>query len=86
MSRDLPLVTLIIPNYNGSEYLKKFLRTVFNTRYPLLEIIFVDDGSTDDSVDIVKKMSENNLRLRVIKHGENLGLAYARNTGIKVIL
>jgi len=83
MSRDLPLVTLIIPNYNGSEYLKKFLRTVFNTRYPLLEIIFVDDGSTDDSVDIVKKMSENNLRLRVIKHGENLGLAYARNTGIK---
>jgi len=83
LSKELPLVSLIIPNYNGSKYLKKFIKSVFNTKYPNLEIIFVDDGSTDDSVDIIKNMFRNDSRLKIIKHERNLGLAYARNTGIK---
>lgn len=79
----MPLVSLIIPNYNGAEYLRKYMRSVLDTNYPNLEIIFVDDGSTDDSIKVVKEMFSSDSKLRTIRHHRNLGLAYARNTGIR---
>lgn len=77
------LVSIIIPVYNVEKYLKKSLESVSNQTYNDLEIILVDDGSTDSSGEICDKFAEINSKARVI-HKENGGLSSARNTGIKV--
>jgi GT2 family glycosyltransferase len=78
-----PLVSIIIPNYNGSKLIKRFMPLVFETNYPNFEVIFVDDGSTDNSVKLVKSLFGSDFRLNIIHHGKNLGLSSARNSGIK---
>jgi glycosyltransferase involved in cell wall biosynthesis len=70
-------VSVIIPVYNGAAYLAAALDSVFAQSYAPLEIIAVDDGSTDSSPDILRSCGE---RLRVIRQG-NQGVAVARNTG-----
>ena len=47
------LLSVIIPNYNNSEYLKRCLDSIINNTYSNLEIIIIDDASTDNSVDII---------------------------------
>jgi len=82
--RDFPLVSVVILNYNGLEYLKEILKncldSVLNTNYPRLEIIFVDNGSTDGSVDFVTKYYPS---IKIIKNKHNLGFSEGFNTGIR---
>lgn len=82
--QDFPLVSVVILNYNGLEYLgevlKKCLDSVINSNYPNLEIIFVDNGSTDGSVNFVVK---NYPGIRIIKNKCNLGFSEGFNTGIR---
>lgn len=78
-----PLVSIIICNFNGSNFIRKYAKSVFNTKYPNFEILFVDDGSTDNSVELIMSMFGQDPRLRIIRHNNNLGLASARNTGVK---
>jgi hypothetical protein len=81
-----PLVSAIILNYNGLRYLgqglKECLDSVLRTNYPNLEVIFVDNGSTDGSVDFVR---ENFVKseIRIIKNKNNMGFSEGFNTGIK---
>lgn len=75
------LVSVIIPVYNVSEYLSRCLNSVINQSYKNLEIILVDDGSTDDSYTICKKYEEEDSRIRVF-HKENGGAASARKLGL----
>jgi len=72
-------VSVIIPCFNGEEYIGKTLKGVFRQTYRPTEVIVVDDGSTDNSVSIVKQFK----RAGLITHPKNLGLAQARNTGLK---
>lgn len=67
------LVSVIIPVYNVSEYLSRCLNSIINQSYKNLEIILVDDGSTDDSYTICKKYEEEDSRIRVF-HKENGGV------------
>ena len=50
-----PLITVIVPIYNVENYLKKCLNSIINQQYKKLEILLIDDGSTDDSLNILKK-------------------------------
>jgi len=71
-------VSVIIPNYNQTRYVGQALQSVFRQTYHNYEIIVVDDGSTDNSYEVIKGFGG---RVRYIRQ-ENRGLASARNTGI----
>lgn len=75
------LVSLIIPIYNVSTYLPELLETVISQTHKDLEIILVDDGSTDSSGTICDKYARMDSRIRVI-HISNSGVSNARNIGI----
>lgn len=77
-----PLVSIVIPIYNIAPYLERCLKSVFAQTYKNLEIIAVDDGSTDDCSKILKQYLKKNPHLKVIRQ-ENSGLSAARNTGLK---
>ena len=75
------LISVIIPVYNVKPYLQMCAETVFAQTFRNLEIIFVDDGSTDGSGELCDELARKDPRVRVI-HQENGGLSDARNTGI----
>lgn len=77
-----PLVSMIIPVYNVEKYLNKCLNTVINQTYKNLEIILIDDGSTDGSYKICDEWENTDKRVKVI-HKKNQGLGMARNTGLE---
>ena len=80
---ELPLVSVIMPIYNAEKYLKSALRSVMEQSYNKLEIICVDDGSTDHSALILQGMAKYDDRIRIINQ-ENAGPAAARNTALDV--
>lgn len=75
-------VSIIIPVYNNAKYLSKCLRSIQAQTCSNLEIIVIDDGSTDDSLKIAKTFSKSDSRFQTI-HQANSGQSCARNTGIK---
>lgn len=85
------LVSICIPIYNGEKYLKECLITVINQTYTALEILIVDDGSTDESLKIVNEFMKSEPRIRLVVNPKNLGLVknwqncikLARGTWIK---
>jgi|ETNmetMinimDraft_8_1059916.scaffolds.fasta_scaffold12356_3 GT2 family glycosyltransferase len=77
----LPLVSIIIPHYNGIEILSECLDSLKATTYPEIELLVVDNGSTDDSVDWVAK---NHPDVRLIKNASNEGYAGGCNGGAQV--
>lgn len=76
---DCPLVTVIIPTYNGERFLRDAIASVESQRYPALEIIVIDDGSTDGTPDLVETLDTE---LRYYRQ-PNAGPAAARNRGIQ---
>lgn len=76
------LISIIVPVYNVEKYLDRCLTSIVNQTYQNLEIILVDDGSTDDSGKKCDEWAEKDKRIKVI-HKENGGLSDARNVGIK---
>lgn len=82
-SQNEPLVSVIIPVYNVTDYLRRCLDSVCIQRYTNLEIILVDDGSTDGSGAICDDYAQQDRRIHVI-HQENRGAATARNQGLSV--
>ena len=76
-----PIVSVIIPVYNGGEFINKAVESVLKQTYRDFEIIIINDGSTDNTEVIVKQF--NDIRIRYICHEKNLGLSKARNTGIR---
>jgi glycosyltransferase involved in cell wall biosynthesis len=75
------LVTVVVPVYNVEKYLERCLSSIVNQTYTNLEILLVDDGSTDSCPAICDRFAEQDSRVRVI-HKENAGLGMARNTGL----
>lgn len=75
------LISIIIPVYNIEDYVCECIESVMAQTYKNIEIILVDDGSTDNSGAICDKFSEIDNRIVVI-HKENGGLSDARNAGI----
>lgn len=78
-----PKVSVILPIYNVGKYLRQSLDSLINQTLKEIEIICVDDGSTDDSYDILEEYKEKDSRIIVI-HKENKGTGAARNDGLRL--
>lgn len=75
------LLSVVSPVYNGSAYLTPFLQSVLNQSFSDFELIMVDDGSTDDSVQIIQTYQEKDARIHLIKQNHK-GAGSARNVGL----
>jgi GT2 family glycosyltransferase len=76
-----PLLSVIIPHYNGVDFISACLRALAHQSYPHLETIVVDNGSIDESVELIQREFPN---VSLIELGRNLGLTVAINRGISV--
>ncbi|MGM9850501.1 MAG: glycosyltransferase family 2 protein [Bacilli bacterium] len=74
-------VSIIIPVHNSEKYILECMNSVINQTYKNLEIILIDDKSTDNSVNIIKSIKDK--RIRLIELKQNSGAAIARNKGIE---
>ena len=74
------LVSIIVPVYNSSKYLDKCVKYLVNQSYQNIEIIFVNDGSTDNSLDILNKYKADK-RIKILNQ-KNMGANLARVNGI----
>lgn len=83
MMQSESLVSIIIPVYNQEKLIGKCLQSVINQTHRNLEIIVVDDGSTDESSKIIEEIAQADRRIKVHSIG-NHGVSYARNLGIEL--
>jgi GT2 family glycosyltransferase len=79
LANDAPLVSVVMPAYNSARYIAQALDSALEQDYPALEIVVVDDGSTDDTVNIVTRYGD---KVRLLSQ-KNQGSAAARNLGIR---
>lgn len=77
-------ISIILPVYNGSDWLEKAVRSVFLQTFESFELIIVNDGSTDDSDQIIKKLASLNNRIQYVYNPKNLGIPGALNLGISI--
>ena len=75
-------VSVIIAVYNVENYLERCLKSVINQTYKHLEIICINNCSTDNSLDVLYKFSQLDSRIKIINNPNNLGLATSRNISI----
>ena len=78
-----PLVSIIIPTYNVEKYIEQAIDSILNQTYSNLEILVIDDCSTDNTVQMVKSKYSKNQKIRLYEKSQNLGPANSRNIGIK---
>ena len=76
------LVSIIVPVYNVEQYLMRCVDSILNQSYKNIEVILVNDGSTDNSLEVCKVLTKKDKRVKIINQ-QNLGLSEARNTGLK---
>jgi glycosyltransferase involved in cell wall biosynthesis len=79
-----PLLSIIVPVYNVKPYIERCLDSIINQTYSNLDIILIDDGSTDESGTICDEYALKDSRIRVI-HKQNGGLSSARNAGLEIV-
>jgi glycosyltransferase involved in cell wall biosynthesis len=84
MSNDLPLISIIIPVYNTEKYLRQCLDSVIQQTYPNLEVLLMDNGSTDASGSICEEYARQDRRLHVYHVTKNIGPSGARNELLKI--
>lgn len=77
------LISVIVPVYNVEKYVEICIKSIINQSYRNLEIILIDDGSTDNSGKICDKLSKKDDRV-IVKHQQNQGVSSARNLGLKL--
>lgn len=77
------LISIVVPVYNTEAYLKKCLDSIINQTYKNLEIILINDGSDDDSLEICREYEKKDKRIKVYNQ-KNKGVSYTRNKGIKL--
>lgn len=78
-----PLFSVVIPAYNAQNYINRSVQSVLEQSYDNLELIVVDDSSTDDTAEILQNIKKHDMRLRVIQHSENMERHLSRRDGVK---
>ena len=79
MSENSPKVSIVLPTYNGARYLKQSIDSCLNQSHKNIELVIVDDGSTDNTTEIIKSYKDS--RIKYVRHKKNSGLPNALNTG-----
>lgn len=77
------MISIIIPCYNGEKYIVDTIQSCLEQTYQNFEIIIIDDGSTDSSVDVIEEISKQSSKVKLYRQ-KNKGSCYARNHGIEV--
>ena len=80
--RNIELISVIVTIQNGEKFISECIKSICNQPYKNLEIIIVDDGSTDKTYEVIKSFSKSDSRINVI-HKNNGGVSSARNIGLK---
>ena len=83
MKENNPLVSIVIPVHNGEKYIREALDSCINQDYPTLEIIVVDDKSTDNTLNILREYEQKDNRVKVIAAEKQNGLGNVINIGIR---
>ena len=83
MVQNSPTVSVIIPTYNRAHLIGRAIKSVLSQTYRDFEVIVVDDGSTDNTEEVLRNFKDENEKIKYIRHKENRGGSAARNTGIK---
>ena len=73
-----PFLSIYLATYNKGKFISRIIRSIQNQSFKDLEIIFVDDGSTDDTVDVIKEFKDKDPRIRIINNKINKGVMYSR--------
>ena len=77
---DVTLISVLLPVYNGEKFLKEAIDSVLGQSFASFELVIIDDGSTDDSCNII--LSYHDARIRFLQNGQNIGLIKTLNKGI----
>ena len=76
-----PKISAVIPLYNSRDYILSAIRSIQNQNILNLEIVLVNDCSTDDSLSVVEKIQEKDPRIKIIRNKKNMGILYSRSIG-----
>lgn len=82
LDKEEPLVSVIVPVHNGSRFVRQSLASALEQTYDNIEVVVVDDGSTDDTRQIVRSIADQDSRVRLLCQS-NQGVAAARNRAIR---
>ena len=77
------LVSVIIPCYNAEKYLRESVESIINQSYPNLEIICIDDCSTDSTLAILEELASRDARVKVLHNSRNMKIASSLNRGLE---
>lgn len=80
--KDAPKVTVLMPVYNGEKYVKEAMDSILNQTFSDFEFLVIDDGSTDQTFDIVDSYKDE--RIRTVRWSQNMGLVHSLNCGIEM--
>ena len=79
MNKENNLVSVVLPVYNSEETIEKSLESILNQTYNNIEILLIDDGSTDNSLEICERYEDNYSNVRLFKNYKNVGLTKSLN-------
>ena len=82
MKSDKPKISVLMPVYNGDQFLDKSIKSVLNQTFNNFEYIIINDGSTDGSLKIIESYKDN--RIKIINYSKNRGITFALNNGLNV--
>jgi len=77
-----PKISIILPIYNKENYLHRSIGSILNQTFKDIEIVLVNDGSTDNSLNIIQNYSKKDSRMKIVNNDKNRGLFYSRSNGI----
>ena len=80
MKSDKPKISVLMPVYNGDQFLDKSIKSVLNQTFNNFEYIIINDGSTDDSLKVIQSYEDS--RIKIINFSKNMGIAAALNNGL----
>lgn len=78
-----PLITVIVPIYNGQEYLERCVSSILNQSYQKLELLLIDGGSTDRTAELCRSLAQKQDRIRFLQEENNRGVSFSRNHGLR---
>src|SRR5438874_2539922 len=78
----LPTLSVVIPNYNHGKLLPSAINAIVQQSVPPFEIIIIDDGSTDNSVEVIKELARRQPTIKFYQNDQNRGVSFTLNRGI----
>ena len=84
MSKKEALVSVIMPAYNCEKYVVEAINSVLAQTYKNWELLVLDDGSNDNTLQVIEEFSKNDSRIKALPNGKNMGVSATRNRGIEL--